>query len=124
MSGAINIYASNIFAILSDNNCLAELLNVEQYNAHKSGMVLMERNRFLEIINQTRENELMYSEGITEVSAKLKKHVQREEHLIKELNMYKQAYENTISSTAWKITFPLRKIMDKLKRRNRRYEGD
>ncbi len=36
---------------------------------------------------------------------------------MEQLNMYKQAYENTISSTAWKITFPLRNIMDILKRK-------
>ena len=118
MNGAVNIYACNIMAEMMDGNCLAEILDYDQYQANKKGLVLIDRNRFLKLITDYKADKLKAdtSKKNTENMA-AERYIQREAELMEQLNMYKQAYENTISSTAWKITFPLRNIMDILKRK-------
>lgn len=119
MNGEINIYAYNIMTEMVDDNCLTEVLNDELYKVHKSGKVLIDRSKFLNIFkdNKSKATNKVDSKSANPDIQTIEKYKEREAELINEINIFKQAYENTISSTAWKITFPFRKIMDILKKR-------
>lgn len=118
LKNIINIYARNIMAEMLDDNCLAEILNDELYQAHKSGMVLIDRNEFLKISAGSRTDvaDKSDTDHVNPDSQIIEEFKRREAELINEINIFKQAYENTISSTAWKITFPFRKVVNKLKK--------
>lgn len=119
MNGEIKIYAYNIMTRMLDDNCLTEVLNEELYEVHKSGKVLMDRSKFLNLFKNNQNNATNKIDSKSTISniQTIEKYKEREAELINEVNIFKQAYENTISSTAWKITSPFRKTMDKLKKR-------